>query len=230
MIGEFWIWLIIFVVLVFIILGVTLFFKNKSESPAGDYTLSINIVDKDIPVVLYLGVEISTEITIDWGDGTEENVTVPVGVNPFSHSYTEENKSFNITLKNASNLNAFANYDIVSPTPTPPSSGVNKITSANVSNLTNLVYLLFPYTDLTTVNISGLNKLRFVGFKGSKLTVNSVNELIVTFNIFGTFPIGGDEGLYLDSQNPVAIPTTGPPNGVAAKSALQGRGWTVETD
>jgi hypothetical protein len=64
-----------------------------------------------------------------------------------------------------------------------------------------------------------------LGASGSltSLNIDTILSLLVSFG-----KLGGSASI--SGQVPPAPPTVGPPNGIAAKATLIGRGWTVTTD
>jgi hypothetical protein len=189
----------------------------------GEGLLGIEVVDYTNPVKFYLGSTIEENIiTINWGDGTIEEVTIPIGFNTLkTHSYTS-NKLYTITFSNATNLAGLANLDISFP-----EIPINKIKSVTINKLTNLEYLGFLYTNLTSLDISGLNKLTKLVVNNAKLSTEAVNNILVTFNNFETMSPIGDAGIVLNQQNPPAAPSG---VGLTAKTELQARNWNVITD
>jgi hypothetical protein len=230
MIGEFWIWLIIFGVLVFIILGVTIFFKRKSETlPLGSFTLDATVNDTqfDLWVSGFGGI---VEYTVDWGDGTIENVVGGPILNTISHTYSSTG-NYTIKFTNVKNFAVIHNYDPSQPLPI---SITNKITNADFSGMIGqLLYKIEIYDGLlTTLDITGLDSLVGLNLAKNTLSVNSVNTILSTFNSFNTtFIPPADFGtINVSQQNPSAPPSSGPPDGITAKSDLESRGWTVIVD
>lgn len=230
MIGEFWIWLIILAVLLFIVLGVTLFFKRKSETlPLGSFTLDVRVDDTQFDLWVF-GRGGIIEYTVDWGDGTIENVVGNPFLNTISHTYPSTD-NYVIQFTNVKNFTVISNYDISQPLPI---SVTNKIINADFSGMVGqILYKIGIYDGLlTNLDITGLNNLAELNLIKNTLSVNSVNTILSTFNSFNTTIVPPSDFGTIDvsQQNPSAPPSSGPPDGITAKSEMESRGWIVVTD
>ena len=100
-------------------------------------------------------------------------------------------------------------------------------TIAGLNNFPLLTILDLSLNNLVSLDISGTH-LTYLNVSGNKLPVNQVNLIL------SILAANGKTGGIADtsSQTPVAAPSAGPPDGIAAKSALQSEtpAWTVTTD
>jgi hypothetical protein len=211
---------ILFFIVGFIIL-IVLINKNRSrniEPFSSDFSLDISVLDETESVKLYL--YSTNPVTIDWDDGTIQTYTVTTApYTEISHIYLSKD---NYIIKgNGLDITTLLNVDILSP-----SVPANKITSFNVIKLKNLNILGILGSLLTSANVSGLTKLEFINFAENTLSTNSINEILNTVDSFNT----SNYTLILLNQNPLASPSSGPPDGITAKANLISRGWTVNTD
>lgn len=117
------------------------------------------------------------------------------------------------------------------------------LTSINVSNNTALTYLGLSGNNLTGVNLTGLNSLqevtlafnnissavsfpysiKKVDIGSNHLTKAAVDAILVQLNSFGT----SNGTVYCGFNTPATPPTA---TGLAARAALQSRGWSTLTD
>jgi hypothetical protein len=231
-----YVWIAVIAIIVIValtLLSAFVFFKptsnqNSTNLGDGEALITVNVIDRTIPVTIYLTAYSLTTMTINWGDGNVENVTVsPIEFSSnqfqFSHTYSN-NGNYDIKLSNASSLRFLFNNDIGNP-----EILTNKITSLNLNKLTNLQSIALYSTSLTSFDITNLNKLYNLIVNKSKLTINSVNNILETFNSFGTFGNTQiDQGtIILNEQDPLAPPSG---NGIIAKDDLISRFWDVQTD
>ena len=95
----------------------------------------------------------------------------------------------------------------------------NNLTSIDVSDLISLLNLILNNNNLTSINISGLSYLESVYINFNSLTQTAVDNILVTL---ANGSIDGGEVELVGGSNsaPSAI-------GLAAKTTLEGRGWTV---
>ena len=221
---------IVFLIIGFIVL-ILLVNNNRSTNTSKDeFTLDISLASPEY--YLYLsGFGNNVKATIDWGDGNIEKVTS--NDNNFLNLIHTYNTIGNYTIKftKINRISLIGNYNINQPLPV---SIDNKITNADFSKVKETPIYVISFYDslLTNLDISGLNKLSGLNLIKNKLTTESVNIILTTFNSFNTthYP-GTDYGtIDLSNQNPSAPPSSGPPDGITAKANLISRGWTVNTD
>ncbi len=88
-----------------------------------------------------------------------------------------------------------------------------------------------PTSTLTTISDLRNNPLlTYLELADRGLSANLVNNIL--FQLDQNNTTGGrlDLGAGGNNLNPNAAPTSGPPNGIAAKASLEGKGWTVVTN
>jgi Leucine-rich repeat (LRR) protein len=99
----------------------------------------------------------------------------------------------------------------------------NLLTSIDVSGLSNLTSLNVNVNSLTSLDITNLSSLIGLGASNNQLTSQAVDDILVNLDDFGL------SGSY--SVNLAGIPGTGNAipgaAGFAAKTSLEGKGWTV---
>jgi len=229
-----YIWIVLIavaIIVTFTLLSAFVFFKpssNSSKLENGEALISVNVIDHTIPVSIYLTSYSLTNVTINWGDGNIETVEVsPVEFSSnqfqFSHTYNS-NGNYNIKFSNASELRFIFNNDLGNP-----QIITNKFTSFKINKLTKLQSIALYSTSLTSLDISGLNQLYNLIILKSNLSTDSVNNILETFNSFGTYGNTQSQtgSIYLNDQDPLAPPSG---NGITAKNELLSRSWDVQTD
>lgn len=103
---------------------------------------------------------------------------------------------------------------------------VTNATSMTIASLPDLGYIDVSDCALTSVSISNCVALVELYFNFNQLSSAQVNQILYQLSTNAI-----DDGVVvLNNQTPAAPPTTGPPDGVAAKATLEGRGWTVSVD
>lgn len=105
---------------------------------------------------------------------------------------------------------------------------VTNITSLTLSGLPDLEYVdTSDNASLTTINVTNCPVLNELYFNVCALPVANVNFILHTLSASNAI----DGGIvYLNNQTPAAVPTTGPPDGLAAWTALTNRSWEVYVD
>jgi hypothetical protein len=212
--------LIILLVIVFIFLAAFVFFngKNSTVKNLDSFEFTVDIVDLEYQFILETRGGI-TSLDIDWGDGTSESFENFAALN-LSHIY---NSPGFYTIKCTNVLaDRFFNYiDEFAPIN-------NKVTNAIFTNLQEIDILIIKDSLLTTLNIEGSTSLNNLELQGNTLTQEGIDNILTTFNNFGSTFTFGDGGIIdLSNQNPPMSPG---PSGIAAKAGLESRGWTVKTD
>jgi hypothetical protein len=194
--------------------------------------------------------------TITWGDGQSDAISIVYNNNfTYTHTYSEFGLyTINVCIDNPEYIgNVTINPDAEGGSPISSISGLNNLrhvididlgynslTTLSVTNLPNLVDLTADNNQLTSVDLSGLptldnlrlsvNNLTSVDLSGlfslitvdindNLLTESAVDSILVTL---ASGPLNlGDVNLFGGSNSaPSAI-------GLAAKTTLEGRGWTV---
>lgn len=217
--------IVIILIIIFIFLGAFVFFKNASNvipptpSVKDNFDFDVDIVDLNYSF-RFTGLGENITLTLDWGDGTIENYSGQ-SIYIFNHIYSNVG-TYKIKIYNLSDTySIFNNYD--------NASVIDKITNANLINATNFKFITIRDSLLTTLDINGLNVLANIDLQQNSLTQESIDNILVTFNNFNTtYEIGSDGGtIDLSSQNPLTAPSA---IGLAAKTALESRNWTVLVD
>jgi hypothetical protein len=181
-------------------------------------TFVLNVADHTVPFKLYFAtIESLSNVIVNWGDGTIQNI--PIGSDIFEHSHTyPEDKDYTVTISSP-NLEYFGNVNTEMGTP----DQINKIKNCNFTQLTQLKYLILYDTLIETLDISTLNQLQNLLVAKGTLTQESVNNILIDFNSFGTSPFSFESGIILALQ---AAPS---PVGLTAKQSLIDRKWNVVT-
>lgn len=216
--------LLIIITLIFIFLAAFIFFKNDSTplptpTVKDNFDFNVDIVDLNYSFIL-AGQGENVSLTLDWGDGTIENYS-DQSIYTFNHSYTNTG-NYKIKLYDLNDSYvAFNNYINL------PIN--NKITNVNLNNAKKFKFITIRDSLLTILDINGLDKLVNLELQQNTLTQESIDNILVTYNNFNTtYQIGTDGGtIDLSNQNPPTVPSA---TGLAAKTSLEYRNWTVIVD
>jgi len=101
----------------------------------------------------------------------------------------------------------------------------NSITSLNLAANTSLVLLECGMNGMTSLLLPS-SQINSIDCSQNALSVSMVNTILASLNNSGVL----NGSATLNDQTPAAPPSHGPPDGIAAKAALGGKGWTVLTD
>lgn len=210
--------IVILLLILFIFLWVFIFIGNNSNSNMKTGTFVLNVADHTVPFKLYFAtIESLSNVIVNWGDGTIQNI--PIGSDIFEHSHTyPEDKDYTVTISSP-NLEYFGNINNEIGTP----DQINKIKSVDFTKLTDLKFLILYDTLIETIDISTLKLLQNLTVAKGTLTQEGVNNILIDFNIFGTNPFGVESGVLLALQ----LAPTG--EGLTAEQSLISRGWNVVT-
>ena len=204
--------------------------KNRSRIQVPqeqEFTLDVSLTNTTYD--LYLGnFGAIIEAIVDWGDGNVETISIDNTNATLSHTYNTIG-DYTIKFTKVKGINFIRNVDISQSIPV---SMDNKITNADLTKMKNIYVITFYDSLLTSLNITGLVNLVGLDLTKNTLTIESVNTILSTFDSFDTtFIPPADFGVIdLSDQNPSAPPSSGPPDGIAAKANLISRGWIVNTD
>ena len=102
------------------------------------------------------------------------------------------------------------------------------LTGLDLTGLVALANLELSSNEITTVDVSPAVGLTTLHLTACLLTSDAVNHILAA--LVANAQLGGI--CALTGQTPAAPPTTGPPDGIAAKAALKAEdpAWTVTTD
>lgn len=221
---------ILFLIVGFIILIVLINqYRSRNQVPVQEEGFILDVSLTNPTYNLYLGnFGAIIEAIVDWGDGNIETIFIDNTYADLSHTYNTIG-DYTIKFTKVKGIDFIRNIDISQPVPV---SMDNKITNADLTKMKNIYIITFYDSLLTSLNITGLTKLVGLDLTKNTLTVESVNIILSTFDSFNTtFVPPSDYGVIdLSNQNPSAPPSSGPPDGITAKSNLISRGWTVNTD
>ena len=211
---------LVLLIVLFILLSAFVFIKNNNSNNISKGVLEINVADYTIPVDLYFAnINSLSEFTIDWGDGTVENIQLGTDIILHSHNYTSNGDYIINILYEGLGFEYLGNINTEFSIP----DQINKVKNVYLTEFTNLKALVLYDTLLTSINISTLNKLQNLGIAKGVLTTEAINNILTTFNSFNTIPGIGDPGIVL------ALQTAPTGEGLVAKQALIDRGWNVIT-
>lgn len=99
------------------------------------------------------------------------------------------------------------------------------LASIDLSNNIELEILTLDENALSTLNIAANTALTQVSAIANSLSVSAVNGILSDLDTNGL-----SNGVVDISGGTNAAPTVGPPNGIAAKASLIGKGWSVTTN
>jgi hypothetical protein len=180
------------------------------------------------PIFVVKTLDITPNFVVDWGDETESTIytsNITDGVSPgyyppLAHTYANPG-IYNITMsipEDAQLLSINVNGG----------STTNQITGLVISPVAKKTISEIDITNnsLSSIDLSNCEILGAITLTNNNLNSNSINTILN--DILNTGPVSGVA--QLDGQSPSAPPTTGPPDGIAAKAALISNGWTVVTD
>jgi hypothetical protein len=219
----------------------------KQVGPTNYISFTVNTTyNRGIALIVdLLSNQTISSATIDWGDGSVEKINI-LPLDTIQHTYSLSNRVYTIKLYSSElykiksiskgltspstsnitsfNLRAVYNLEIWSMTE-------SFITSLDISYLSNLKVLeFFSNTSLSTLsNFTNNPKILYVDMTNCGLTSTQVDDILVQINqinsigdLTGTPYEGFEKNIYLAGTN--GIPSA---RGRAAKTSLEGKGWTV---
>jgi len=124
---------------------------------------------------------------------------------------TELNLSFNLlTSIDLSGLNSLTSLNL----------NRNNLTALDFSGLSNLTSFTVGDNSLTSLDITNLTLLIYLGAFNNQLTSQAVDDILVNLDDFG---LSGSYSIDLTGTGNAAPGAAG----LAAKTSLEGKGWTV---
>jgi len=194
------------------------------------------------------------DMTINWGDG---NTTTYNGSNYYTPTYTYStpNTEYNVTIE--FNDNSIITYIVIAGGLCTSIDNLkiltnlnnlilenNKLTTLDLTNNSQLIYLLCASNQLTTLDLSNNPSINILDLQNNQLTTlnltgfNNLNQLYLQNNQLSSTTINnvliGLAGnslnggyAYLYNQTPAACPTS---LGLSAAATLQSRSWSVTYD
>lgn len=180
-----------------------------------EFVGSIKIITKGTQTITNAEMQItsSEDIVIDWGDGVMETVSP----SSFSHFVTDG------SVVNVMGL--ITDFTLLSSIKIEYLSTIRheKLNTITITNNELERVEINDSLSLASIDFSNCTDLIYINGNNCNLTTLSVNTLLSNIDSYGN-----SDG-FCDIANNTP-PTSGPPDGLTAKSNLISKGWTVITD